>query len=226
MNITKQYDRPNCVLTLEGFNEDSTELVDSSGDRSDLISILTKAECIFKTSNQKLQGGRAFLENLAEAVNNYAQELLSGLSHSQEDLQEYPKIQIVSEQESKTHLITLENQLEQEVATQEIKLRTTEFFDLLDVIDQFYADSTTLPDVSLELEVVSKKLRPSEEPLAQRMIPLATGTLSLAVAAGVLFALPIPKSSDLEPSNNPIAPSTVPTESLPPSDGSESLPEE
>jgi len=215
MNITKQYDRPNCILTLEGFNENLSTVQDSSVDQSDLISILTKAECIFKTSNQRLKGGRAFLENLARAVNNYAQEILSGLSHFQEDPQEFPKIQVSALNESKNYRITLENEPNHEVKKQEIELRTTEFFDLLDVIDQFYADSATLPDVSLELEVVSKKLRQSEEPLSKRMIPLVTGTLSLAAVAGLLFVLPVPKPSNLEPSANPIPDENIPAETIP-----------
>lgn len=215
MNIIKQYDRPNCVLTLEGFNEGLSALQDSSVDESGLISILTNAECIFTTSNQKLKGGRVFLENLARAINNYAQEILSGMSHSQEDLQEYPKIQVTNLEESKTYRITLENDPNQEVTTQEVELRTTEFFDLLDVVDQFYADPTTLPDVSLELEVVSKKLRQSEEPLSQRMIPVMTGTLSLALAAGVLFVLPVPQNINLEPGSNPLPAEDLPAEIIP-----------
>ena len=223
MNITKQYDRPNCILTLEGFNEDFAGLQDSSGDEPGLISILTSAECIFQSSNQKLQGGRVFLENLARAINNYAQEILSGLSHPQEDLQEYPRVQVSALDESKTYLITLENDPTQEISAQEIELRTTEFFDLLDVIDQFYADSTTLPDVSLELEVVSKKLRQSEEPLSQRMIPVVTGTLSLAVAAGLLFFIPTPKP---ESSDIPIPSENVPAETFPTKSNSETTSEE
>ncbi len=226
MNITKQYDRPNCILTLEGFNENSSAFQDSSVDQSDLISILTNAECIFKTSNQKLKGGRDFLENLAKAVNNYAQEILSGLSHFQEDPQEFPKVQVLSLKESKNYRITLENDPSSELKKQEIELRTTEFFDLLDVIDQFYADSATLPDVSLELEVVSKKLRQSEEPLPQRMIPLVTGTLGLAVVAGLLFALPAPKPSNLEPSSTPIPSENVPAETIPVKPNSEKRSEE
>jgi len=225
MNIIKQYDRPNCILTLEGFNEDLSASQDSSVDESGLISILTNAECIFKTSNQNLKGGRFFLENLARVINNYAQELLSGLSHPQEDLKEYPKIQVTNLDESKTYRITLEGDPSQEVKTQEVELRTTEFFDLLDVIDQFYADATTLPDVSLELEVVSKKLRQSEEPLSQRIIPVMTGTLSLAVAAGALFVLPVPKPINLEPSSNPIPTENVPTETFPTDSNPESNPE-
>ncbi len=215
MNIIKQYDRPNCVLTLEGFNENSSASQDDFDDDFGLISILTSAECVFKTSNQKLQGHRTFLENLARVINNYAQELLSGLSHSQEDLQEYPKISVTALDEAKKYKITVENDDDQEVKMQEIELRKTEFFDLLDVVDQFYADSTALPDVSLELEVVSKKLRQSEEPLSQRMVPVVTGTLSLALAAGILFVVPNPKPSDLEPSANPLPVEDIPAETVP-----------
>ena len=209
MNIRKQYSRPNCTLTVEGFDEDAANVEDDLNSQEACISILTSADCYFTNSNQRLSGGRTFLENLASAVNSYAQEFLSGLSHPQDNQKDYPQVQITPEESAQLHRITLEPDPQEQESEQQIALKTTELFDLVEIVDQFYADAKTLPDVSQKLEVVSKRFRQPEEPLAQRVIPFVTGTVSLAVAAGLLFILPIPEVRKPEPANN------TPTETIP-----------
>ena len=108
MNIRKQYTRPNCTLILEGFDENA-EIIDGNLDpQATIVSILTNAECFFSGSNQRLSGGRTFLENLASAVSSYAQEFLSGLSHPQDNQKEYPQVQISQADSSDIHRIILE----------------------------------------------------------------------------------------------------------------------
>jgi hypothetical protein len=211
--MKKQYTKPSCTLTLDGFDENSEVLVDNQdniNNQNSSISIITNAECHFVLSNQRLTGGRAFLENLASVVSSYAQELLSGLSHPQDQQKDYPQIQITPANSTGKHLLTLKPDPTLGESEQDIALKTVEFFDLVEVIDQFYADTTTLPDVSLKLEAVGKGFRQPEEPVAQRVIPLVTGTVSLAIAAGLFFVLPLPKAPQPEPSLE-----TVPTQPLP-----------
>jgi hypothetical protein len=211
--MKKQYTRPYCNLTLEGFDENSEITVEDRDDthtQKSHISIITSAECHFVTSNQRLSGGRAFLENLASAASNYAQELLSGLSHPQDNQKEYPQIQITQANSTGRHHLILESDPKTEQPKQEIALKTVELFDLVEVIDRFYADTTTLPDVSLKLEAVGKRFRQPDEPLAQRVIPLITGTVSLAIAAGIFLVLPIPEVRQPEPNSE-----TAPTQPIP-----------
>jgi hypothetical protein len=214
--MQKQYTRPYCALILDGFDEnseitaDNQDNTDNTNVQESRISIITSAECHFVASNQRLSGGRAFIENLASAVSSYAQELLSGLSHPQNNQTDYPQIQITQATSSGRHHLTLESDPKIDQPKQEIALKTVELFDLVEVIDRFYADTTTLPDVSLKLEVVGKRFRQPEEPLAQRVIPLVTGTVGLAIAAGIFFVLPLPEVRQLEPNSE-----TVPTQPIP-----------
>lgn len=210
--MKKQYTRPYCTLVLDGFDENSEIVAENQENihaSESLISIITSAECYFAASNQRLQGGRAFLENLASAVSNYVQELLSGLSHPQDNQTDYPKIQITSADATGKHHLVFQPDPNLEQSEQQIALKTVELFDLVEVIDQFYTDRSALPDVYLKLEAVRKGFRQAEEPLAQRAIPLVAGTVSLAVAAGIFFMLPLPKTFQPKPNLE------SPTETLP-----------
>lgn len=224
MNTRKQYTKPHCTLVLDGFDENSEFVGDSSQAQESSISILTSAECYFATSNQRLSGGRAFLENLASAVSSYAQEFLSGLSHSQENPKKYPKIQVLPTDKPGVHNLTLEPDPKEGASKQKIVLKTLELFDLVEVIDQFYADTKALPDVSSELELVNKRFRQPDEPLAQRVIPLITGTISLAIAAGLFFVLPIPEVREPEPALESAPTTPVPTTPMPSEDTNSSEP--
>lgn len=219
MNTKKQYTKPNCTLTVEGFDEDAATLEDDSSYQEPRISILTGAECYFTSSNQRISGGRTFIDNLAHAVNSYAQEILSGISHPQDNQEEYPQVQITQIDASQLHCLTLKpDPTEEQTPQQEISLKTTELFDLVEVVDQFYADETALPDVSLELEVIGKRFRQTEEPIAQRVFPFVAGAVSLAVAAGLFFVLPVPEVPEPEPAleNVPVEQIPVTPEAAPP----------
>ena len=74
MNIRRQYSLPNCTLVLEGLSDMNNPLDNN-------LSMVVNVECYFVTINQKLEGGRAFLESLVKAVSAYAQECLSGVHH-------------------------------------------------------------------------------------------------------------------------------------------------
>lgn len=72
MNIRRQYNLPNCTLTLEGFDDGSGKLLDT-------LTILSNVECRFTTSQKVLSGGKIFFDHLVQAVSEYAQGILSGL---------------------------------------------------------------------------------------------------------------------------------------------------
>ena len=204
MSIKKQYSLPNCNLILEGMEDVSDS---GSNGLSNQIAILINAECHFVGSNQNLSGGRVFLENLANAVSSYTQELLSGLPHPQHQSPEYPHIRLEKIAENNIHRLTLEPEPESENTSVAIDLTTVQLFDLVEAIDQFLIDETTLSDLSLKLESVSKRHRPPEEPLVDRVVPFLTGTLSLAIAAAIFWLIPPPprqQPTESIPEPNPI----------------------
>ncbi|CDN15167.1 FOG: WD40 repeat [Richelia intracellularis] len=63
----------------------------------------------------------------------------------------------------------------------------------MEAVDQFFADSQTLPELSLELQPVSKRYGGATQVLLKQAVPASVGVASLA-AAGVAFGmLPIPE---------------------------------
>jgi len=200
MNTKRQYSLPNCNLVLEGME-------DVSGESANLLSgqlpmsILINAECHLLKSNQKLSGGSVFLSNLSQAVSNYAQGFLSGLfpadKASQSDT-EYPKVSIAPVAETHLHRLTLEPKPDSGETKTEVDITTVELFDLVDAIDRFHADSSVLPNMTLDLQSVSKRYRKPEKPLAERLTPVLIGFSSLAIAAGALFMIPIPEITPIE----------------------------
>ncbi|HHP7229746.1 MAG TPA: DUF4335 domain-containing protein [Xenococcaceae cyanobacterium] len=214
MSIRKQYSLPNCSLILEGMEDVSDSESNSIGEQ---IAILINAECHFVGSNQHLSGGRVFLENLANTVSNYAQELLSGLPHPQPQVSEYPQLHLKHLPEADLHRLTLEPEPNSETQPVAIDLSAVQLFDLVEAVDQFLADRTALADVTLKLESISKRHRPAEEPLGDRIIPFLAGTASLAIAATIFWLMPpppIPEPSETLPEPNPIE-EVVPDEDEP-----------
>jgi hypothetical protein len=162
------------------------------------MSILINAECHLLKSDRKLSGGSVFLTNLARAVSNYAQGFLSGLfpvDKSDSRIAEYPQVSISRVPDKHLHRLTVEPQPDSGEAKTEIDITTVELFDLVDAIDQFYADRSALPHMTLEIHPVSKRYRKPEQPLTQRLTPVAIGLSSLAFAAGALFMIPVPKTT-------------------------------
>lgn len=221
MNTKRQYILPNCNLILEGLEDADAENADILSGQVPM-SILINAECHFPNSNQKLSGGRVFLKNFAHAVSNYAQGVLSGLFKYDNSATEYPYVSISQVAGQHRHLLTLEPKPDSGETKTEIELSTLELFDLVDAIDQLYADRSTLPDITLELQPVSKRYRKPEQPLVERLTPVAIGFSSLAIAAGALFMVPPPEMAPTEsaPINQttetePEATETTPTKEEP-----------
>ncbi|MEA5532867.1 DUF4335 domain-containing protein [Crocosphaera sp. XPORK-15E] len=217
MSVQRYYSLPNCTLILEGLG-DSFAPADAQDSRP-LLSILVNAECRFVGIPQALHGGRVFLENLVKVVSAYAQEYLSGIPHpvdlqTKEDLIRLEKI-------AGKHLHRLIWYPAQDNNNPvEITLTTVQLFDLVEGIDQFFADSRTLPDLTLQLQPVSRRYRPPDEPLAQRVVPATLGIVSVVLAAFAFYFIPIPEVREPEPKlpvtpTQPI-PNSAPSNSTPP----------
>lgn len=215
MSTTRQYSLPSCNLILEGIEDVNTESADIlSGEPP--MSILINAECHFLKSNQKLSGGSVFLTNLSRAVSNYAQGFLSGLFSADKfgsNAVEYPHISVSQVEERHLHRLTIEPKPDTGEAKTEIDLTTVELFDLVDAIDQFHAERSVLPNMTLELQPVSKRYRKPEQPLAERLTPVVIGFSSLAIAAGALFMIPPPETTSPESTEPTPANQTVESES-------------
>ncbi|MBE9168740.1 DUF4335 domain-containing protein [Pleurocapsales cyanobacterium LEGE 06147] len=214
MTIRRQYSLPNCTLVLEGLSETADEENEASSGQQPM-SILVNAECHFTGSNQILSGGRVFFENLVKTVSAYAQEMLSGLAHPQESHNDSMVIRIETLAAENLHRLTLESEKNSGKDKTVIELNTVELFDLVEAIDQFFADSSTLPDLNLTLAPVSKRYRQPEEPLVDRVTPAALGITSLALAAAAFLVIPPPQVREPEPKE------TSPTQTVPPNQESQ-----
>jgi hypothetical protein len=214
MSSKRQYSLPSCNLILEGMEDANTESADILSGQPP-ISILINAECHLLKSNQKLSGGSVFLTNLARAISNYAQGFLSGLfasDKSNSSSAEYPQVSISPVSESHLHRLTLQPQPDSGEAKTEIDITTVELFDLVDAIDQLYADRSVLPDMTLELHPVSRRYRQPEQPLVERATPAVVGMTSLALAAVALFLIPPPVMREPKPESKSAPTQTIPVQ--------------
>ncbi len=209
MNIQRKYSLPNCTLLLEGLS-DVTRAAQFQELRPEL-SILVNAECYLSGYNQPLTGGREFFESLVRAVSGYAQEFLSNVpnpqAHNHEsELVEFQKI------DSNRHRLIVHSEGASEGFEShpshakrpsiEIDLSTVQLFDLVEAVDQFFADSQTLPELSLELQPVTKRYGAASQGLINQVVPAAVGVSSLAVAAIAFNLIPPPQIRPPQPQPN------------------------
>lgn len=212
MTIQRQYSLPNCKLVLEGLS-DATAPTDAV---RPLLSILVNAECHFSGYEQPIYGGREFFESLVNCVSSYAQEVLSGIRRprAKADSAAIASGLVQLQQvDSNQHRLTVQPQADG-VATdaQAIDLGTVQLFDLVEAIDQFFADPQTLPDLTLPLAPLSKRYVAAAEPITQRFAPAAIGLSSLAATAALLFFIPVPEVRRPEPTRtSPDASAASPT---------------
>jgi hypothetical protein len=206
MNIQRKYSLPNCTLLLEGLS-DASRATHFQELRPEL-SILVNAECYLSGHSQPLTGGREFFESLVRAVSAYAQEFLSNVPNPQAHNSESELVQLQKVHSDRHRLI-----VNSEISGQGFKpttgltkqslqmdLNTVQLFDLVEAIDQFFADSQTLPDLTLELQPVAKRYGGTNEALIKQAVPASVGVSSLAAAAIVFGLLPLPEIRQPEPS--------------------------
>ncbi|MEH1939132.1 MAG: DUF4335 domain-containing protein [Nostoc sp.] len=215
MNIQRKYSLPNCTLLLEGLS-DVTRAAHFQEMRPEL-SILVNAECYLSGYNQPLTGGREFFESLVRAVSGYAQEFLSTVpnpqAHNQEsELVEFQKV------DSNRHRLIIHSEGTPEGFDRsnnskrppiEIDLNTVQLFDLVEAVDQFFADTQTLPELSLELQPVTRRYGGASQAVIRQAVPAAVGVSSLAVAAIAFNLIPPPQMRPPQPKTDEQTSSTT-----------------
>jgi len=192
--IQRKYSLPNCTLFVEGLgdppNEQSTHV-------RPVLSMLVNAECHLAGAKQPLTGGREFFESLVIAVSAYAQEFLSKVPHPEAHRNESGLVQLQQIDRNRHRLIVHSSEsnpgLETTQAPIAIELTTVQLFDLVEAVDQFFADSQTIPTMSLKLAPVSKRYAGHTPHLTKQAVPAAIGVSSLALAAIAFFFVPIPE---------------------------------
>ncbi|MEG4043507.1 MULTISPECIES: DUF4335 domain-containing protein [unclassified Microcoleus] len=210
MTIRRQYSLPNCTLVLEGLSDGSAA---SQLDIRPVLSILMSAECYVKGLGEPLTGGREFFESLVRAVSSYAQEFMSGVHYPDRYGPNAGMVQL-HRIDGNLHRLTVlpastgsATQIDQKTElSAKVDLTTVQLFDLVEAIDQFFADTQTLPELSLQLTPISRRYIKSAEPLAKRSLPAVVGVSSLALAAMAFFLVPVPevqRQRDPVPQPNP-----------------------
>ncbi|MEP6515924.1 DUF4335 domain-containing protein [Microcoleus vaginatus] len=210
MTIRRQYSLPNCTLVLEGLSDGSAA---SQLDIRPVLSILMSAECYVTGLGEPLSGGREFFESLVRAVSSYAQEFMSGVHYPDRYGPNVGMVQL-HRIDGNVHRLTVlpastgsATQIDQKTElSAKVDLTTVQLFDLVEAIDQFFADTQTLPELSLQLTPISKRYVKSAEPLAKRSLPAVVGVSSLALAAMAFFLVPVPevqRQRDPVPQPNP-----------------------
>ncbi|MEG4494235.1 DUF4335 domain-containing protein [Microcoleus sp. D3_18_C4] len=210
MTIRRQYSLPNCTLVLEGLSDGSAA---SQLDLRPVLSILMSAECYVTGIGEPLSGGREFFESLVRAVSSYAQEFMSGVHYPDRYGPNVGMVQL-HRIDGNVHRLTVlpastgsATQIDQKTElSAKVDLTTVQLFDLVEAIDQFFADTQTLPELSLQLTPISRRYIKSAEPLAKRTLPAVVGVSSLALAAMAFFLVPVPevqRQRDPVPQPNP-----------------------
>ncbi|MEG4854650.1 DUF4335 domain-containing protein [Microcoleus sp. B5-D4] len=210
MTIRRQYSLPNCTLVLEGLSDGSAA---SQLDIRPVLSILMSAECYVNGLGEPLSGGRDFFESLVRAVSSYAQEFMSGVHYPDRYGPNLGMVQL-HRIDGNLHRLTVlpastgsPTQIDQKPElSAKVDLTTVQLFDLVEAIDQFFADTQTLPELSLQLTPISRRYVKSAEPLAKRSLPAVVGVSSLALAAMAFFLVPVPevqRPRDPVPQPNP-----------------------
>ena len=205
MSIQRQYSLPNCTLVLEGWGD---TVVTNQTEARPLMSQLMSVECHLVGEEKPLSGGREFFESLTSAVSLYAQELLSGI-HAFKKASQSPTqlVQLERLGENYHRLSVLPPDADPGSGitthlTRQVDLTTVQFFDLVEAVDQFFADTQTLPDLSLRVAPLAKRSVRSGDPVAKQAVPAAIGASSLALAAIAFFFIPTPQvrqPNDLTP---------------------------
>ncbi len=198
--IQRSYSLPSCTVLIEGI---------STG--SDVMSILTSFACRFNHQSEPIIGGLDLLNALVKVVGAYAQALKSNTA-----LTMIPDQQVRLEPAgSQLHLLSvLLNEADANNPKQlQIKLNTIQLFDLMESLDRLCCDPMTLPDVKLVTEISDYR---SQSQLNSQALPAIAGVVSLAIAATVLYFIPIPKPQPKPSQTVPTQTKPLPKDSTPP----------
>jgi hypothetical protein len=221
MSIQRQYSLPNCQLVVEGRAAEPKDGAATAIALRPTLSEATHVECYFSGNEAPLVGGRDLLDSLAQVVSEYAQEFLSGVSHPDAHNQRRKSRLVQIERiDSNLHRLTVQpiinngqgKTIDSQTVHSQRDLTTVQLFDLVEAIDQFFADAQTLPEVGLQLSPLAKRYAAAQEPVMQRSLPALLGLSGLAAAAAAMFALPLPEVKPVDPvqpSTSQVSPSPV-----------------
>ena len=193
MNIQRKYSLPNCTILLEGFSTaPSTTLLSQTRPE---MSILINAKCYLSGYNQPISGGREFFESLVRSVSGYAQEFLSNVPnpHAHSKGSELVELERISSDRHQL-IVYSDSSMSPENALR-IDINTVGLFDLVEAVDQFFADSQTLPELILQLQPVSRSYGVSGQVALRQAVPATVGVSSLAIAALSLSFIAPPRFS-------------------------------
>ena len=199
MNIKRYYRLPNCTLVLEGLNDQVP-----SNENHQILSILVNAECQFTGISQKLEGGHIFFENLVKVTSEYVQAYLGGTPYFLRSLSANSMLNIEKLTDVDLHLLTYCPSTENKDVVK-IALTTIQLFDLVEGIDQFFADNCTLPNFNLELKPISNRYYYSNKPFTELVIPVITAIASLSFMSLLLSFIPIPEVVEPRPGPTPLS---------------------
>lgn len=194
MTIRRQYQLPNCSLTLDGLSTDA-------GPGSETVmSLLVNAECQISGVEKSLNGGYSFFAALVRAVSQYAQEVLGGFAHPQV-MEGDPLLVHINPGDGPYHHLVVQPEivdmaLPSDGRALDIKLSTVQLFDLTEAVNQFFSDSQTLPELLPALTPLSRRFVHPEVPLGDRVKPAILGIGGLIAATLAIGLLPLPKMRD------------------------------
>ncbi len=193
MTIRRQYSLPNCSLILNGIGDFNPGTNPSA---RPLMTTLVNMECYLVGQEQAISGGMEFMEQLITTVSNYTQRFLSSFAHPKL-VEDGGLIRLEKGNSEHQHRLISRNE---EIMTV-WDLSTVQLFDLAEAIDQFLADSMTLPNVAVAIRPAPKG---SGDKLTTRAAPLGLGLTGLVAAAAVFYLLPAPQKV------SPVIPPPVP----------------
>jgi Domain of unknown function (DUF4335) len=202
MNIQRKYSLPNCTLLLEGLS-DASKATHFQEMRPEL-SILVNVECYLSVLKQPLVGGREFFETLVRVVSGYAQEFLSNVPNPLVQSRDTDIVQLLKIDRNRHKLIVSPdnvqplNSLNSASQPVEVELNTVQLFDLVEAVDQFFADTQTLPELTLLLQS-SPRAGGASEGVAKQVVPATVGLSSLAAAALAFSLIPTPQPRTPQP---------------------------
>lgn len=197
--IQRSYNLPSCTLLIEGIS--------TSGD---VLSILTSFGCRFNHQPEPIVGGLDLLNSLVKVVGAYVQALKSNTTLTIPD----SSVRLESEGKHMHLLSVLLNEADASNPQKlQIKLNTIQLFDLMEGLDRLCYDPTTLPDVKLVTQIADYR---SQSQLNDQALPAIAGVISLAIAATVLYFVPVPKPEPKPAQTIPVQTQPLPKVSTPP----------
>lgn len=195
MSVRRQYSLPNVALTLDGWSDETAP------DGQAALSIVTDVECRFLPQQQVLKGGKELLDALI-AASSYVQDFLSDLHLKPTAELKAGQLRLGPTDRSGYHRLVWQPPAgdpgKNDGDRVEFELSTVQLFDLVEAVDQFSLDSTTLPAMTFSVAPRPAGARQPDRPLAQRATPAALGVASFAAIAGLLFVVPVPEMRDPE----------------------------